>query len=142
MNQQPYTRRLVRVLALLFAITLFACGKANAFEIHIKIVEIIAQVSFDDLSESDFYAEVTADGIIRDNWGTPGQQQWEDNDTVAPPFNAVGTSDWTLSVPVDPTSVFVPITIKIFDDDDDDPGSGGDAVYPGDQKLHPRKPDF
>lgn len=126
LKQQLYSRRFLRALALLSATTLLACGKAYAFDIQIKIVEIIAQVSFDELSESDFYAEVTADGIIRDNFGTPGQQQWEGNDTVAPPFNAVGTSDWTLSVPVDPTSVFVPITIKIFDDDDDNPGSGGD----------------
>ncbi|MCD2452390.1 M64 family metallopeptidase [Methylicorpusculum oleiharenae] len=107
-------------LALIISIAPFNIRDAYAFDFEVKVTidKLSAQVSFDNTSETDFYARVTIDGTTTNNYGTPGQLVLEGNDTIEPGLLNTGASDWSFSKLVDPTKGTIPIMIEIFDDDD------------------------
>jgi len=108
------------LLALLISIAPFNIRPAYAFDFEVKVTidKVFAHVGFDSTSGSDFYARVTIDGTTRDNYGTPGQQALEGNDTIEPGLLNTGASDWSFSKFVDPTKGTIPIAIEIWDEDD------------------------
>ena len=91
---------------------------AYSFEVKVTIDSLLAQVSFDDASGTDFYAIVTIDGDTTNNYGTVGQQALEGLDFIEPGLLNAGRSDWSFTNLVDPTKGTVSITIQVFDDDD------------------------
>jgi len=115
-----FTIRFTAVFVLFVAISFLNIRDARAysFEVRVTIDGLLAQVSFDDNSGTDFYAEVTIDGTTTNNYGTVGQQALEGMDSITPGLLNAGRSDWSFTKLVDPTEGTVPITIKVFDDDD------------------------